>query len=128
MWHCLYRTSTEHWQKTSDFLKDMKTSIQLDRMREKRKQREKNLDGSCTPGKGSYNLGIPSLAGDQPGRGASEPKRRAQHLCNRQNRSDLHRQSVLPRYAPQPEMLICIIWASGGWLHRDRLNVLECGN
>lgn len=45
-------------------------------------------------------------------------------------------QSVLPRYAPQPEMLICIIWASGGqcqgedwgWLHRDRLKALECGN
>ena len=45
MWHCLYRTSTEHWQKTSDFLKDMKTSIQLDRMREKRKQRERKESG-----------------------------------------------------------------------------------
>ena len=51
MWNNSYRTPTEHWQNTSDFPKGKKLPTYLGRAKEKRKQRQKNRDGTCTSGR-----------------------------------------------------------------------------
>ena len=52
MWNNSYRTLTEYWQKASDFQKDKKLPTYLGRAKEKRrKQRQKNRDGTCTSGR-----------------------------------------------------------------------------
>ena len=48
----LHRTPTEHWQKASGFPKGKKILTYLGRAKEKRKkQRQKNRDGTCTSGR-----------------------------------------------------------------------------
>ena len=52
MWNNFYRTPTECWQKTSDFPKGKKLPTYLGRAKEKKKkQRQKNRDGTCTSGR-----------------------------------------------------------------------------
>ena len=58
MWNNSNRTTTEHWQKTSDFPKGKKLPMYLGRAKEKRKNRDKSirmgsapLGGSCEEGK-----------------------------------------------------------------------------
>ena len=96
MWNNSYRTPTERWQKTSDPPKGKKLSTYLGRAKEKRKkQRQKNRDGTCTSGralwrrKGFHTLGSPFAGGDcgwQRGE-ALEPRRRAQPQgCGGQSR------------------------------------------
>ena len=52
MWNNSYRTPTERWQKASDFPKGKKLPTYLGRAKEKRKkQRQKNRDGTCTSGR-----------------------------------------------------------------------------
>ena len=43
MWNNSYRTPIEHWQKTSDFPKVKKLPTYLERVKEKRKNREKRI-------------------------------------------------------------------------------------
>ena len=68
MWNNSYRTPTERWQKTSDLPKDKKLPMYLGRAKEKRKNRQKNRDGTCTSRrelwkrKGFHTLGNPSWA------------------------------------------------------------------
>ena len=81
-----YRTPTERWQKTSDFPKVKKCPKYLRRTKEKRKkQRQKNRDGTCTTGKELWRrkilhtLGSPFTGRDKGWWGeASEPWRRVQ--------------------------------------------------
>ena len=72
MWNNSYRTPTECWQKNSDFPKGKKTPTYLGRAKEKRKkQRQKNRDGTCTSGgelwrrKSFHTLGSPFTDGDR---------------------------------------------------------------
>ena len=51
MWNNSYRTPTERWQKTSDFPKGKKVPMYLERAKERKKQRQKNRDGTCTSGR-----------------------------------------------------------------------------
>ena len=51
MWNNSYRTHTEHWQKTSEFPKGKKLPTYLGRAKEKRKNRQKNKDRTCTSGR-----------------------------------------------------------------------------
>ena len=52
MWNNPYRTPTECWQKTSDLPKGKKLPTYPGRAKEKRKkQRQKNRDGTCTSGR-----------------------------------------------------------------------------
>ena len=51
MWNSSYRTPTERWQKTTDLPKGKKLPMYLDRAKEKRKNRQKNRDGTCTSGR-----------------------------------------------------------------------------
>ena len=58
MWENSYRTSAEHWQKTSDFLNGNKIPTYMGRAKEKRKNRDKRIGtgpapvgGSCEGGK-----------------------------------------------------------------------------
>ena len=58
MWNSSYRTPNELWQKTSHFPKGKKLPMYLDRVKEKRKNRDKRigvgiapLGGSCEGGK-----------------------------------------------------------------------------
>ena len=76
IWNNSYRTHTEHWQKTSDFPKGRKIPTYLGRVKEKRrKQRQKNRDGTCTSGtelwmrKSFHTLGSPFTGGDGVWRG-----------------------------------------------------------
>lgn len=85
-------------------------------MKEKKKtEREKRIWMGPAPQEMFLKPGNPSLAGRSAWRGSFRPQRRAQQLCNRQNRSDLHRPAVkyCPQLCSQPEMLIYIIWATG---------------
>ena len=51
MWNNSYRTPTERWQKTSNLPQGKKLPTYLCRAKEKRrKQRQKNRDGTCTSG------------------------------------------------------------------------------
>ena len=50
MWNNSYRTPTERWQNTSDFPKGKKLPMDLGRAKEKRKNRQKNRDGTYTSG------------------------------------------------------------------------------
>ena len=47
----LLQTPTERWQKTSDFPKGQKIPTYLGRAKEKKAQRQKNRDGTCTTGR-----------------------------------------------------------------------------
>ena len=78
MWNNSYRTTTERWQKTSDFPKGKKLPTYLGRAKEKKKkQRQKNRDGTCTSGrelwrrKSFHSLGSPFTGGDGSWRGGS---------------------------------------------------------
>ena len=52
MWNNFYRTPTELWEKTLGFPKRKKLPTYLGRAKEKRKkQRQKNRDGTCTSGR-----------------------------------------------------------------------------
>ena len=51
MWNNSYRTPTGCWQKTSDFPKGKKLPTYLGRVKEKRKNRDKRRDGTCTSGR-----------------------------------------------------------------------------
>ena len=51
MWNNSYRTHIEHGQKTSDLPKGKKLPTYLGRVKEKRKNRQKNKDGTCTSGR-----------------------------------------------------------------------------
>ena len=58
MWNNTYRTSTEHWQNTSDFPKGKKIPTYLGRAKEKKKTQRQRigmgpapLGGSCEEGK-----------------------------------------------------------------------------
>ena len=51
MWNSSCRTPTEHWQKTSDFPKGKKLLTYMGRAKVKKKQRQKNRDGTCTSGR-----------------------------------------------------------------------------
>ena len=95
MWNSSYRIPTECWQKISDFPKGKKFPTYLDRVKEKRKNRDKRigmgpepLGGSCEGGKVSTHYVAPSLA-DTGGGGeeeASDPLRRVhQQGCRRQS-------------------------------------------
>ena len=51
-WNCSYRTPTERWQKRSDLPKGKKFPTYLvGQKRKKKKQRQKNRDGTCTSGR-----------------------------------------------------------------------------
>ena len=78
MWNNSYRTPTERWQKTSDFLKGKKLPTYLGRAKQKRKkQRQKNRDGTCATGrelwrrKSFHTLGSPFTGGDKGWQGGS---------------------------------------------------------
>ena len=47
----LLQTPTERWKKTSDFPKGKKLPTYLGRAKEKRKNRQKNRDRTCTSGR-----------------------------------------------------------------------------
>ena len=52
MWNNSYRTPTERWQKTTNLPKGKKLPTYLGRAKEKKKkQRQKNRDGTCTSGR-----------------------------------------------------------------------------
>ena len=99
MWNDSHRTSTEHWQKTSDLPKGKTISTQLGRTKEKRKKKErKELGRDLHPWEGAVKEErFPHMRksshwrGDQTGqRGsfrASEDSRRAwQQACRGQSR------------------------------------------
>ena len=121
-WNNSYRTLTERWQKTSDLPKGKKLPTYLGRAKEKRKkQRQKNTDGTCTSGrelwrrKGFHTLGSPFTDGDcgwQMGE-ASEPWTRVQQQgCGGQSR-EIPAQSTNTQ---QPERLVCSpAGTGGGW-------------
>ena len=71
IWNNSYRTPTERWQKTSDFPKGKKIPKYWGRAKEKKKkQRQKNRDGTCTSGKelqrrkSFHTLGSPFTGGN----------------------------------------------------------------
>ena len=71
MWNS-YRTPTERWQKTSDLPKGKKLPTYLGRTKEKKKKQwQKNRDGTCTSGrelwrrKSFHTLGSPFTGGDR---------------------------------------------------------------
>lgn len=73
------------------------------------------------------NSGIPS-AGDWPEWELVSHREEHSNLVNRQNRSDLHRPSVLPRYAPS---LRCFISTSSGLLEvsaKEKLGLAAHGD
>ena len=121
MWNNFYRTPIECWQKTSDFPKGKKIPTYLGRTKEKRKNRDKNRDGTCASGrelwrrKSFHTLGSPFTGGDGEGV-AAEPQRRVQQPgCRGQSEEIPHRGSVLTS-THQTEMLICSpAGADGGW-------------
>ena len=51
MWNNSFRTPTERWQKTSDLPKGKKLPTYPGWANEKKKQRQKNRDGTCTSGR-----------------------------------------------------------------------------
>ena len=51
MWNNPYRTLTERWQKTLDFPKGKKLPTYLGRAKEKRKNRQKYRERTCTSGR-----------------------------------------------------------------------------
>ena len=53
MWNNPYRTSTERWQKTSDFPKGKKLPTYLGRAKEKRKNRDKRIRTDLHLGEGA---------------------------------------------------------------------------
>ena len=53
MWNNSYRTSTEHWQKTSDLPKGKKLPTYLGRAKENRKKRDKRIGTGPAPVGGS---------------------------------------------------------------------------
>ena len=92
-----YRAPTECWQKTSDYPKGKKLPTYLGRVKEKKKkQRQKNREGTCTSGRelegGSFHtLGNPFTGRDRGRWGeASEPQRRAQQQVQRAKQRDSH--------------------------------------
>ena len=79
-------TPTEHWQKTSDFPKGKKIPTYLGRAKEKKKkQRQKNRDGTCTSGrklwrkKSFHTLGSPFSGGDRGWVGGKLRSHRGEH-------------------------------------------------
>ena len=77
-WNNSYRIPTERWQKTSDFPKGKKLPTNLDRAKEKIKNRDKRigtgpapLGGTCEGGKVSTYQEAPSLAETGVWRGGS---------------------------------------------------------
>ena len=125
MWNNSYRTPTERWQKTSDFPKGKKLPMYLSRAKEKRKkQRQKNRDGTCTSGrdlwrrKSFHTLGSPftgrdggwvrgnlqSHGGERSNRGADGKAERFPHRGSE------------PTSTHQPDRLVCSpARVDGGW-------------
>ena len=54
MWNNSYTTTTEHWQKTSDFPKGKKLPMYLGRAKEKRKNRDKRIEMGPAPLGGNH--------------------------------------------------------------------------
>ena len=124
MWNSSHRTSTERWQKTSDFQKGKKLLMYLGSAKEKKKrEREKiemqpaPLGGSCERRKVSTHWEVPSLgrsAGTE-GELQSLGEERSNWFAEGKVERDLHRRSVPPS-TPWPETLIC--WGRRGWVQR----------
>ena len=78
MWNNSYRTPTERWQKTSDFPKGKKIPMYLlPHVGQKKKQGQKNRDGTSTTGrelwrrKSFHTLGNPFTGRDRGWQGGS---------------------------------------------------------
>ena len=123
MWNNSYRTPTERWQKTSDRPKGKKLSTYLGRAK-KKKQRQKNRDGTCTSGrelwrrKGFHTLGSPFAGGDCEWRRGELRSHGGEH-SNRgavgKAERFLHR-GLVPTSTHQPERLVCSpAGMGGGW-------------
>ena len=130
MWNNSYRTPTEHWQKTSDLPKGKKLPMYLGRVKEERKNRQKNRDGTCTSGrelwrrKGFHTLGSPFAGGDCGWRRgkASEPRRRAQQQGYRGQSGEIPAQRIgADQHSPDWEtsLLTCCggrgLWEGSGF-------------
>ena len=124
MWNNSYRTPTERWQKTSDLSKSKKIPTYLGRAKEKRKkQRQKNRDGTCTSGKelgrrkGFHTLGSPFTGGDCGRRRgeALEPWRRVQQQgCGWQSREIPAQRMGADQHSPAQEACLLPCWGSRG--------------
>ena len=124
-WDNSYRTSTEHWQKTSDLPKGKKLPTYLARAKEKRKNRDKRIGtglapvgGSCEGGKVSTHWEAPSWTETAGGRGGKLPS----HGGERGDRGEegkaerFPQRSVVPSSTHQPERLVCSpAGTGGGW-------------
>ena len=130
MWNNAYRTPTERWQKTSDFLKGKKLSTYLGRAKEKRKNRDKTIGtgpapvgGSCEGGS-FHTIRSPFTGGDGgwaggklQSQGGEHSKRGAEGKAER----FLHR-GLVPTSTHQPESLVCSP-AGAGWCWELRLEL-----
>ena len=120
MWNCSYRTPTERWQKTSDLPKGKKLPTYLGRVKKKKKQRQKNRDGTCTSGrelwrrKGFHTLGSPFVGRDCGWRGGGKLRSHGGELSNKgaEGKAETfpHRGWV-PTSTHQPERLV---WSPAG--------------
>ena len=117
-----YRTPTERWQKTSDLPKGKKLPTYLGRV--KKKQRQKNRDGTHTSGrelwrrKGVHTLGRPFSGGDcgwRRGELWSHGGERSHRGSEGKAERFPHR-GVVPTSTHQPERLVCSpAGVGGGW-------------
>ena len=130
MWNNSYRTPTECWQKTSDFPKGKKIPTYLGRTKEKRKkQRQKNKDGTCTSGrelwrrKSFHTLGSPFTDRDGGWVGGKLQSHRGE-CRNRDAEGKAERflqRGLVLTSTYQPEVLICSpTRTGGGWKLRLR--------
>ena len=147
MWNDSYRTSTECWQKTSDFPKGKKIPTYLGRAKEKRKNRDKklgmgptSLGGSCEGGKVSTQES-PFIGGNGRWAGGSfrATKDSTATVVRRAKQRDSHtedrcRPALTSLRGLSADPLGCVglgveVWAlevrpqeeDWGWLHEDRL-------
>ena len=113
-------TTTEHWQKTSDLPKGKKLPTYLGRAKERKKNRQKNRDRTCTSGrelwrgKSFHTVGSPFTGREvwQSGE-ASEPQRRAQQQGCRGQSGEIPAQRIgAGQHSPAREA--CLLTHQGG--------------
>ena len=122
MWNNSYRTPTECWQKTSDLPKGKELPMYLGRAKEKRKNRQKNRDGTCISGrelwrrKSFHTLGSPFTGGVWRWAGGKLWSHRGEH-SNRGAEGKAERfpqRGSLLTSTHQPERLVCSPTGAGG--------------
>ena len=150
MWNNSYRTPTECWQKSSDFPKGKKSPHTW--VGQKKKQRQKNRDGTCTSGrelwrrKSFHTLGSPFTGGDggwAGGRFRATEESTATGV-QRAKRRDSRKRIGAAQHSPAWEACLLIhrggwglgaeVWAlefrsqgeDWGWLREDSLRGLVC--